>query len=245
MKKIIGLILILLLLAAGVFAVSIYGELRKTADDSPLVWEPEIAHFEKEDVENPPPTDAVLFVGSSSIRFWHSLEEDMAPLVTIRRGFGGARIKDVVHYAGRLINRYSPSTVVLFVGSNDINVSDTPMDVVPVIAEGLQRLVDIIHESNGKTEIYYLAITPTPFSWRKRDAVRAANSAAEAVMSKAARAHFIATSDLFLDASGKPDRNLFRLDGLHLSDAGYERWTGRIKPILIDNLAARASAEAI
>jgi len=222
-------------LAAGVFFASVYGELRKAADDDPRVWEPDIARFEREDRKHPPPPDAVLFVGSSSIRFWHSLAEDMAPLVTIRRGFGGARINDVIHYADRLITKHSPSKVVIFVGSNDINVSDTPMDAVAVIAEGLEQLVGIIHEARSDTEIYYIAITPTRYSWHKRDAVQAANEAAEAVMAQNSRTHFIATWNLFLDANGEPDRNLYWLDGLHLSAEGYRRWTGRIRPILMSD----------
>ncbi len=233
MKRLVISLALAVVLAAGVFFAVIYGELRKAADDDPRVWEPDIVRFEAEDRRHPPPADAVVFVGSSSIRFWHSLAEDMAPLVTIRRGFGGSRINDVVHYAGRLITNYHPSKVVVFVGSNDINVSDDPMAAVADIAEGLERLVGIILAARSDTEIYYIAITPTRYSWHKRDAVQAANEAAEAVMAKNPQTHFIATWDLFLDESGEPDRDLYWLDGLHLSEEGYRRWTERIRPILM------------
>jgi lysophospholipase L1-like esterase len=224
--------LIAVLLAAGVFFASVYQELGRAASDDPRVWETEIVRFEEEARAHPPPADAILFVGSSSIRFWHTLAEDMNPLVTIRRGFGGSRMNDVVYYADRLITPYRPSKVVIFVGSNDINATDTPMEAVPVIADGLKRLVEIIHRERGDTEIYYIAITPTRYAWRKRAAVEAANAAAAALMAGDPRTHFIATRDLFLNADGEPDRDLFRLDGLHLNSAGYERWTQRIKPIL-------------
>ncbi len=227
------MLVIALLFSAAIFLASVYGEARKAADDDPSVWEADIARFEEDDRVHPRPADAVLFVGSSSIRFWHSLEEDMAPLVTIRRGFGGARMDDVVHYADRLITKYAPSKVVIFVGSNDINVSDTAMDVVPDIVAGLEQLVAIIQAARPDTEIYYIAITPTRYSWAKRSAVRAANDAAEALMAQHPRTHFITTWDLFVDADGEPDRNLYRLDGLHLSKEGYRRWTERIRPILL------------
>ena len=63
-------------------------EIDRTFSCDPTVWEPEIAAFERADRESPPPRDAILFVGSSSIRFWDDLAEDMEPLVVIRRGFG-------------------------------------------------------------------------------------------------------------------------------------------------------------
>lgn len=62
--------------------------------------------FERADRESPPPRDAILFVGSSSIRFWDDLAEDMESLVVIRRGFGGAKLSDRVHFADRIhLNR--------------------------------------------------------------------------------------------------------------------------------------------
>jgi hypothetical protein len=39
-------------------------------------WETEIAAFEAADKTNSPPNDAILFVGSSSIRLWQSLAHD-------------------------------------------------------------------------------------------------------------------------------------------------------------------------
>ena len=58
----------------------------------PERFAPEIAHFAEVDASTPPQSCAYLFVGSSSIRFWKSLAEDMAPYPTINRGFGGALV---------------------------------------------------------------------------------------------------------------------------------------------------------
>ena len=61
-------------------------------------WEKTIAAFEKQDQEKPPPKNAVLFVGSSSIRLW-DLKKSFPELTTINRGFGGSQIADAVHFA--------------------------------------------------------------------------------------------------------------------------------------------------
>ena len=232
MKK--WLLLFTLALLSGVFVIgwSVYDEMSKAASDDPLVWESVIADFEAEDLESPPPPEATLFVGSSSIRLWHTLAADMAPLVTIRRGFGGSRMDDVVHYAQRLILAYNPAQVVIFVGANDINVSDNPMQAVEVIASGLQSLIDTIHKARADTEIFYIAITPSIIAWDKYAAVEATNKRAASICDAHDRVHFIATDDLFLKPDGLPEEKLYQFDGLHLSSDGYERWTARIKPLL-------------
>ena len=86
----------------------------------PRPWEHSIRAFEARDRRRTPDQDAIVFVGSSSFTLWSSLEEDMAPLPVINRGFGGALIDDVVHYADRIVVPYQPSAVVLFAGTNDI-----------------------------------------------------------------------------------------------------------------------------
>ena len=66
-------------------------------------WEPAIRAFERDDRETAYPDNAILFVGSSSIRLWDTLAADMAPHAVIQRGFGGARTADVVRYAERIL----------------------------------------------------------------------------------------------------------------------------------------------
>jgi hypothetical protein len=55
----------------------------------PTVWEKQIRTYEVLDEEDKPPDGSILFTGSSSIRYWKTLVEDMAPLQVLNRGFGG------------------------------------------------------------------------------------------------------------------------------------------------------------
>ena len=74
-----------LLLAAFVAAALVPSAVRaadKKAD--PNRWEPQIQAFERQDREQPPPKQAVLFVGSSSIRLW-DLKKAFPQLKTINR----------------------------------------------------------------------------------------------------------------------------------------------------------------
>ncbi len=233
MKKLLALFGLALVLCVVVIGMSVFNEMDRTASDDPTVWTPEVEGFEADQRDNPPAEDATVFVGSSSIRLWHSLAEDMAPLDVIQRGFGGARMGDVLHFAERLITVHKPPQVVIFVGSNDINVSDTPMQAVPVIRDGLSQLLDIISAARADTRVYYIAITATPYAWEKIDAVRAANDATRSLCGEHPLCTQVDTDDLFLDEDGQPIKKLYQFDGLHLSSEGYALWTQRLRPLLL------------
>ena len=56
---------------------------------APEKWKAEIDQFTAADAVQPPPAQAVLFIGSSSIRKWTSLARDFPDVRVINRGFGG------------------------------------------------------------------------------------------------------------------------------------------------------------
>ncbi|MDC6479216.1 hypothetical protein PQZ08_05095 [Flavobacteriaceae bacterium] len=59
---------------------------------------PEIEAFERLDKTQSYAEDAILFIGSSSIRLWKTLIEDMKPYSVIQRGYGGAHFRDMVFF---------------------------------------------------------------------------------------------------------------------------------------------------
>src|SRR5258708_6485384 len=83
-------------------------------------WEKEITAFEAGDKTNLPPKDCIVFVGSSSIRFWSTLKNDFEGLPVVNRGFGGSELADAVNFADRIIIPYAPREVVIYSGANDL-----------------------------------------------------------------------------------------------------------------------------
>ncbi len=88
-------------------------------DPDPARFTADIAAFEAWDRQNSTSKNAVLFVGSSSIRLWQTAEA-FPELAVINRGFGGSHASDVVHFAPRIIFKYEPRTIVFYAGDNDI-----------------------------------------------------------------------------------------------------------------------------
>jgi lysophospholipase L1-like esterase len=215
--------------------LDIISMIRKSLSEDPLAWEPDIQKFEAADRLQPPAGNVIVFTGSSSITFWSTLEQDMAPLSVINRGFGGSRMNDVVYYAQRIVVAYRPRAVVLFAGTNDI-AGSKPKTAQEVFA-GYRAFVDVVHASLPDTPIYYISITPTPSRWKLWPIVQEANRLIYDHTTTDPRLRFIDLTDVILGADGKPDRTLFRLDRLHPSQKGYTVWTAQIKPSLLADLS--------
>ncbi|MCF7675659.1 MAG: hypothetical protein K9M97_09965, partial [Akkermansiaceae bacterium] len=89
--------------------------LEKYRADSTNRWEKDIAKLEALDQSESHPGNAILFVGSSSIRRWDTIVDDMAPYHPIQRGFGGCTWSDVAIFADRLITPHPFRAIVFFV----------------------------------------------------------------------------------------------------------------------------------
>lgn len=209
------------------------GGIRSTWND-PNAWEASIRAFEAQDRRQPPPPGLILFAGSSSFTFWSTLEKDMAPLPVLNRGFGGARMQDVVRYAERIILPYRPRAVVLFVGTNDI-AWPRPATARQVL-DGYLGIVQRIRSKLQEIPIYYVGITPVPSRWKYWPIVQEANRLIREQSQSDPTLRFIDLTDRLLGADGKPDRSLVRFDGIHPNKKGYARWTAVIKPVLTADL---------
>jgi lysophospholipase L1-like esterase len=202
----------------------------RAANGDPDAWEPAIHRFEAQDRIQPPPADAIVFTGSSSFTLWSTMTQDMAPLPVLNRGFGGARIQDVVHYATRCVLPYHPRAVVLFAGTNDI--AEPRPATAQQVFEGYRDFVEAVHAALPVVPIYYVSITPTPLRWKLWPVADEANHLIEAFAPAATRACTSSTSAARVARPGRQAgaSSLYRFDRLHPNKKGYAVWTAVIKP---------------
>jgi len=198
---------------------------------SAAFWEASIAHYEEADREQSPDPGAILFTGSSSIRLWGGLAEDMAPLRVLNRGFGGSHIDHVSHFANRIVLPYRPSAVVLYAGDNDLaqGSGKTPASVFA----DLQHFVGLVHTALPDTPVYFVAIKPSLSRWDRWPEMSRANAQIEAWAAATAGVEYLDIATPMLAASGEPRGELFIFDGLHLSEEGYRVWADVIRPVLL------------
>jgi len=190
-------------------------------------WEKEIAAFEAKDRAAPPPKDAVLFAGSSSIRLWN-LKKSFPDLAVINRGFGGSEIADSTHFAPRIIIKARPRVIVFYAGDNDVANGKTAEQV----SDDFKDFAGLIHKELPKTKIVFISIKPSLARWKMVEKQRKANGLVEAYCKKNDYLAYIDAVTPMLDDDGKPRQEMFGKDGLHMNDKGYALWASLLKAYL-------------
>ena len=177
--------------------------------------------------------DYLLFIGSSSIRLWDSISQDMRPYNCVKRGYGGAHYYDLIHFVDRLVKGHQNTAGVVVFVANDITGKQTKMhnDLSPVEVKRLFVNISkkIKTRLGAQTPIFVIETTPTPKRWKAWPKIAKANDRIKAFTKKKDNLHYIATRDFFLDEMGLPDKEFFKVDQLHLNRKGYRLWSEIIK----------------
>jgi lysophospholipase L1-like esterase len=181
-------------------------------------WEQAIQAFEAADRTHPPPRGAILFIGSSTIRFWKALAQDFPEHKVINRGFGGCQIADCTQYADRIVIPYRPRLIILRAGGNDIHAGKTPEQV----RDDFQAFVEKVRAKLPKVRIAYMTINATPARWANVEREKKANQLIKDYIAKGENFDYIDTFDATMGADGKPRKELFVMDHLHFNREGYK-----------------------
>ncbi len=190
-------------------------------------WKDTIQKFVDADKQTPPPQDAVLFVGSSSIRMWDT-KKSFPDISTINRGFGGSFVIDSLYYADQIILPYKPKTIVFYAGDNDIACNKSP----EMVAADFQSLFYKIRQTLPQTRIIYITIKPSVSRWNYWPQMMQTNKLIENFCKEQENAYFVDVSKVLLDADGNPRKDVLKDDGLHLNEKGYEIWTSLVRPLI-------------
>jgi len=195
---------------------------RKYTAEATKNWEKDILKFEQQDKSEKDPANAILFAGSSSIRLWSTLKEDVAPYPVIQRGFGGSKFSDLAVYAKRIIYPHQFKALVIF-EANDITGSKT--DKTPAEVDKLFRnIVKTVRKKYADQPIFLFEITPTKSRWAVWPTVKQTNQMLKETCSKLHNTYFIETASAYLNKDGVPRNELFIKDMLHQNHEGYIIW---------------------
>jgi len=190
-------------------------------------WESEIQKFEQLDKSGTYPEESLLFAGSSSIRLWSTLKEDMAPYPVIQRGYGGAKLSDFAVYADRIFDPHTCRAILIFI-ANDISGSESDKSPDEVLAL-YKNVIKTIRKKHSDTPVFWIAITPTSSRWKVWPEIQKANNLIKNYCESNEGLYFIKTDFAFLGEDGKPVNEYFRDDLLHLNADGYAVWRKVIK----------------
>ncbi len=199
------------------------------AKDGPERWEQTIQAFEDWDRKNSFPPDAVLFVGSSSIRLWPT-RESFPDLPVINRGFGGSQISEVNYYARRIVLPYKPSVVVFYAGDNDIASGKSARQVF----SDYKAFTELVHAELPQTRIIFVCIKPSRSRWALWPVMSEANAMVKELCGKDSRLYYFDAASPLLDSEGLPKLDFFLSDKLHLNGEGYKVWSTLLRPVIAE-----------
>lgn len=191
-------------------------------------WESAVQSFEAQDRIRPVAPGGVLFIGSSSIRRWESLAADFPNATVVNRGFGGSHIIDSVFFADRIVLPYEPETIFLYAGDND--VADGK-DAASVFRD-FRLFAKTVHRALPDTKIVFISIKPSIKRWHLAPTMQRANDLVRDFAQKDERLAFADIWTPMLNETGRPKKNLFVDDNLHINHEGYQVWKEVILPML-------------
>lgn len=195
---------------------------RKYTTEASEKWEKDIVKFEQQDKIEKDPGNAILFAGSSSIRLWSTLKEDVAPYPVIQRGFGGSKFSDLAVYTKRIVYPHQFRALVIF-EANDITGSTedkSPAEVVKLF----RSIVKDVRKKYRDQPIFVIEITPTMSRWAVWPQVQKLNQLLKQTCSTMHNTYFIETANAYLNKNGEPRKDLFIKDLLHQNREGYVIW---------------------
>lgn len=201
----------------------------QTGVSAPSQWEPDIRRFEAADRTNPVrPGTPIIFVGSSSIRMWQTLEADFPGLAVLNRGFGGSELSDVVRFVDRIVVPHRPRVIVLYAGENDLAAGKVPAQVF----RDFQSFVEIIHRKLPETRLVFVSLKPSLARLHMIDKFRETNRLIRDYVRLDDKVVYVDVFNPMLDGSGQPRPDLFLEDGLHMNARGYAIWRELIVPVI-------------
>ena len=206
--------------------------LQKKYQEHKYEFEEEIQQLElKKDYTNE--NEYLLFIGSSSIRLWNNIDEDVKPYKSVMRGYGGAHYYDLIHFIDRLTkNHVKAKAVILFVanditgGNEEKKLELKPKEVKKLFVYVYKR---IKKQLGDDIPIFKIETTPTPKRWEVWPKISKANDLIKAYTKNRANIYFIPTRSYYLNNSGEPIKEYFMEDQLHLNNKGYRLWGEIIK----------------
>ena len=174
--------------------------------------------------------DNYLFLGDS-ITEWYDLDKYYGNLPIINSGIAGYTTTGILGKLDTLVYQYNPSKVFLLIGTNDLELKTSNEEIV----DNIKKIIKNIKNNRPYSKIYLESIYPINNSNDKKidktvingnrhneDIIEINKMLVE--LAKEEGLVYINMYDELLDEDGLLKLE-YTVDGLHISDVGYEKIT--------------------
>ncbi|MEO1052279.1 MAG: GDSL-type esterase/lipase family protein [Bacteroidota bacterium] len=198
-----------------------------------MLWGKEIRQLREKSQVLPDKQDLIAFYGSSSIRLWETIEEDLHPLNVINLGFGGSSYLWCNYFFEEVFEFVAPSKLVLYAGDNDLG-NEVPEEE---ILESVNGLISKVDGKYGPIPIAIISVKPSPDRSYLKDKIESLNNRLQALIIRRPNGSFIDIYPAMLHSDGSLRPELYIEDELHINEKGYEIW----KRVVGEGLVQRMS----
>lgn len=166
-----------------------------------------------------------VFYGSSSIRLWDTLAEDVGPGI-LNLAFGGSTLEACDHFFARLVAPVNPRSLLVYAGDNDLGDGRT----VEQALGWFRSLADKVEDSLGAIPFGFISIKPSPARFPIVDRIRRVNDLVRQEIEARPSGYYVDVFPAMLNEAGQPRTELYFEDGLHLNREGYRLWGSILQP---------------
>ena len=163
----------------------------------------------------------VLIMGSSTMDYWADWQTDIGGRLGYNVGIGGTIVEDWLYAYDKLVKPFEPSVILVYLGGNNIN----NMGHTGAYTESLmENLLNKMHADFPDAEIYYIYSMAVPSCYKGGKFNYEYGRFIEEMKTLVQNTDWLNGIDTFADLTkdGEAKTDLYRNDGIHLNDAGYD-----------------------
>lgn len=163
----------------------------------------------------------ILFIGHSLIEFF-DWQKRFPSHNAINLGVAGETVEGLLSRLDNVITSHPfADLIVLMTGLNNIAMDDFGFFGT------YKKIIQGLFNAYPNARIVLNSVLPTLIEYIDSRSIIYSNDAIKALALETG-AEFIDAYSLFVDEKGDPVKEYFLSDGVHLSDRGYEIWSGAI-----------------
>jgi beta-glucosidase len=180
------------------------------------------------------PIDVLLVGDSITIQWGEAWARNFPHLRTVNMGIGGDKTQNVLwrlNHGGA--DGLRPKVVVVLIGNN--NMFFTPETGVTAVADGIKAVIDNVRGKFPASAVICVSILPAHEpGMRFYEDIMKTNAVLEGLrLDRDSAVHRLDLTADFLAADGTLKPNLYAADRVHLSQAGYDLYASRLRPLLL------------
>ncbi|WP_077402507.1 GDSL-type esterase/lipase family protein [Cellulophaga omnivescoria] len=162
---------------------------------------------------------SIVFTGSSSIKYWKTIQKDFPNKNIINTGFGGSTAEDLLFFTDDLILAYNPKQVFIYEGDNDIAGNRN----CNLILTQLKQIITKIKSANTTTQIVLISVKPSIARWHLKKDYKKLNRKYKKIAKKDPNISYVDVWKPMLNGN-KVKTDIFTKDNLHMNAKGYQIW---------------------